>query len=394
MNFYSSRHLTRSLYVVPALFLLLVLSACSLVEEPDQKKTEEMTISFRILTGKTSLTRAVDFYGNAAENYIDLSNFKIMIFDENQKLKQLLYNNGTPADDTKLNQLGPGFYQITTKLDKDLYSKASKFAIVAIANWESKNPSLITDFKGHTIDQDEIGILSINDLKKMTFNINPIKEGETQTNAWIPGDGSWIPMFGSTFVSLEAYDHEIYNEGYPMPLPDVNLIRALTKIEIINTDLGGPEIKYIHLVHRNRKGYLVQDYDFQSRTGNVSSPTIPDDAEYTQNALPFSFNKTTNTYSVYIPEMLFGDVLMRMAIRVNIDMNGEEKSKWIYLAPYKDGQPIIQSDYNLDWQNIKRNYYYQYVINNLAFEFAIEVNPWIFGGKVHIDSNDIEEMRD
>ncbi len=397
MNLFSFRHIIRGIYSVAACLTVIALSACNLVREPDQtyEDNDDISISFRIYTAKTSLTRAEDFFGSADENYIDLKNFKIMIFDEDQKLKQMLYDNGTLAENTTFTQLGPGFYHITTKLNKDLYSLASKFAIVALANWKSEDSQLITDFNGHSLDQQEIGSLTIDDLKEMTFTLNPsVTANEIQPASWMPGDNnSWIPMFGSSFNSLASYDREIYNVGHPMPVADVNLVRALTKIEIINKDItGGPAIKYIHLTHRNQKGYLVQDFDYQKSTGNVVTPTIPEANGYTQNAVPFRFEPETNTYAVYVPEMLLEEGVRR-AIRVNITMNEEEISKWIYLAPYVDGQPIIQTNYDLDWQNIKRNYYYQYVINSLSFEFLVDVNPWVYGGKVHIDG-DIEEIPD
>lgn len=396
MNFFSFRHIIRLISCIPAIASLLALSACGLVEEPESQcqDTDNIMISFRIRTGNTSITRAEDFYGNSAENHVDLNNFKILIFDEEQKLKQVLYDNGNIAPDTKLTQLGPGFYHIATKLNKDEYSVTSKFAIVALANWKSDDPKLLSDMKGHKIDQSEIGTLSIDDLKEMTFTVNPVPADGSRVVSWMPGDSeSWIPMFGSTFTSLQAYDHSVYNEGNPMSLPDVDLVRALTKIEIINHDTNsGPTIKSIDLVHRNQNGFLVQDYEFTGKTDNVAKTTIPVESGYTQTALPFFTDEVNNTYSVYIPEMEFGNVAMRQAIRITIDMYGEDHVKWIYLTPYRNGLPTTPSDYDFDWKNIKRNYYYLYEINSLAFEFLIDVNPWVFGGKVHVNPEEWEPV--
>lgn len=376
MNFFSFRHILRLISCIPAIASLLALSACGLVEEPERQcqDTDNIMISFRIQTGNTSTTRAEDFYGNSAENHIDLNNLKILIFDENQKLKQVLFDNGDIAPDTKLTQLGPGFYRIATKLNKNEYSVNSKFAIVALANWKSDDPKLLSDMKGHKIDQSEIGTLSIDDLKEMTFTVNPVPADGSNEDSWMPGDNeSWIPMFGSTFTSLQAYDHSVYNEGNPMPLPDVDLVRALTKIEIINHDTNSPlKINRIDLVRRNRNGFLVQDYKFTGKTANVLTPTIPENREYTTNYL--RFYEENNTYSVYIPEMEFDNTDMRRAIKVEIDRNGEKLYKWIYLAPYKDGAPVLQGSYGIDWQHIKRNYYYRYEINSLSSELTLQID--------------------
>lgn len=370
------------------LFALPLLTACGLIYEPeaeDVKQTNDISVSFRLFTGNSE-SRAVDYYGTAADNHVDLNNLKILIFDENQKLKQVLYDDGEmDVQKTSFKEISRGFYELKTRLDPARYNTTSRFAIVALANWRTDDSSkgLSCDWNGHAIDDSETGVLTIADLKAMTFTLNP-QTADAQSDSWMPADGSWIPMFGSRFTSLAGYTNDVFGEANPMPIPDVQLVRAFSKIEIVNNDVdGGPVIDNITFSPRNQSGMLVPDYNFNGATANVSATTIPANPGFTNSSIPF--HKEGNTYTVYVPEMEFNLTDYRRAICVNLDMNGVKHQKWIYLAPYgADGRPVLNSGFDSDWDALKRNYVYQYVINSLAFEFLVDVQPWIFGGKVHI----------
>lgn len=385
MKLLSYRHILP--YLMAALLMMPVMTGCSSSEEPGEPlpEPEDITVSFRVAAGGSSSSRAVDAFGTPEESYIDLENLKIFIFDKNQKLKQVLYDDGWLSPTTSLTNIGQGMYLLTTKLDPSQYNTSSEFAIVALANWRSgeADTKLKTDWKGHRLDESEVGALTIAELKDLTLTINPDVEGN-QPDSWIPGEGSWIPMFGSRYASLSGYDPSVFSEGNPMPIPDLFLVRALSKIEIINLDTdNGPAIDNVTLVSRNRTGYLMQDWTFTGATGNVASTTIRSDAGFSTSPLPF--HRKDNIYTAYVPEMNFGSTDLRKAICINLDMNGVKHKKWIYLAPYgADGNPVIQSSYTGDWDAIKRNYIYQYRVNSLAFEFLIDVEAWKFGGKHHI----------
>ncbi|MDE6716900.1 MAG: hypothetical protein K2J70_01795 [Muribaculaceae bacterium] len=385
MKLLSYRHILP--YIMAALFLMPVITGCSSSDTPGEPlpEPEDITVSFRVAAGGTATSRAVDFFGAPEESYIDPENLKIFIFDKDQKLKQVLYDDGWLSPSTSITGIGQGMYLLTTKLDPAQYNTSSEFAIVALANWRSaeNDTRLKTDLQGHRLDESEVGVLTITDLKDLTLTINPDAEDD-QPDSWVPGEGSWIPMFGSRFASLSGYDHSIFSEGNPMPIPDLFLVRALSKIEIINLDTDdGPTIDNITLMSRNRNGNLVQDWNFTEATGNVAATTIRSDAGFTNTSLPF--HQKENVYTAYLPEMNFESNELRKAVCINLDMNGVKHQKWIYLAPYgADGNPVIQASYNSDWDAIKRNYIYQYRINSLAFEFLIDVEAWKFGGKHHI----------
>ncbi|MBD5303113.1 MAG: hypothetical protein HDS16_09005 [Bacteroides sp.] len=373
-------------YLPVFLCCLIGLCSCSDSNMPEVENfTEDISVSIKLRAYPRESARAVDESGTALESAIDLENLKILIFDENETLYDVLYDNGKMPSGANLTCTFPGEYQLTTSLSPSRYNASSEFAIVVLANWETGSDNRFeTDLKGHPIDTTEIGSLTISDLKEMDFVINP-NNNDKDTYSWIPSEGSLIPMFGSRYTSLRGYDHSIFNESNPMPVPEIKLVRAVTKIEIENLDTdAGREITGIELVHRNRKGWLMQDYSFQGWTDNVTSLTSRGNEQFT--TLPLRFNQTGNVYTAYIPEMKFNDVNSRQAIRVEMNLNGVTFHKWIYLAPYgADSRPILSDNYDSDWNAIKRNYIYRYLITSLGFEFIISVEPWKFGGKVHID---------
>lgn len=396
MKFPGFRHISHTLRLLPLLAAGL-LTACGNSGDPVAPVVDldDITVSFRLVAGDPA-SRAVNEYGSADESHIDLNNLKILIFDNDGKLKDVLFDNGKVNDsqNTTVVPFGQGMYIVTTHLDPQSYTISSQFAIVVLANWRSEDSDtrLLADWNGYKIDATEIGSLSINDLQSMIFTLNPNVESGEQPESWIPGideesgEGRWIPMFGSRYVALGSYDPAKFNEGNPMPFPDVNLVRAFTKIEITNLDTGddSPEIVNITFNGRYGKGRLMQDYNFKGSTSNVPAPTISGfDTAPVSDPLPFF--KKDNTYTAYIPEMALPDAGSRRAISINLMMNNSEHQKWIYLAPYgSDGLPNLTGPYGFDWSSIKRNYIYRYEINSLAFEFIVRVNPWIFGGKVHI----------
>lgn len=389
MKFILTRHSTPIFILLVMLSQMLLLGGCGWMSELDNgfatDSDPDYSVSIQLISGNVVSSRAVDEYGSEAENYIDFTNLKILIFDENKRLKQVIYDNGKMDANTSVKKISSGFYVIRTKLDASKYDNNSKFAIVALANWENKDDKLSTNWNGENLSLSGDNALTIDDLAKQTFSLNPYVQGN-QPASWLPGENEgWIPMFGSRYTSLAGYDKSIFSESNPMPVPDILMVRAISKIEIVNLDIAedSPKIDGIYLTKRNQRGRLMQNYSFEGFTDNVTGTSLPDNTEYTNEILPFY--QEGNKYTIYMPEMEFDSSERRQAIRVDISMNGEKNYKWIYLAPYdQKGQPLLQTNYDSDWQSIKRNYIYQYTINSLAFEFVVSVDKWQFGGKVHI----------
>lgn len=381
------RHIIPTIQILASVIWLSVITGCSDKSMPIAEDATDISVSFRIVASGSSITRAVEEYGSAIESRIDLNNLKILIFDKDEILHDVIYDNGDMNSDTRLSASGRDEYILVTKLDPTRYNLNSEFAIVALANWNSSevNTGLTTNLKGRAIDKSQIGSLKISDLREMDFTLNPGAGADETVISWIPEERSLIPMFGSRYTSLRGYDSTRFNESNPMPIPEINLVRSVTKIEIHNRDTeSGPAITSIELVNRNTKGWLMQDYTFTSATSNVSSTTLRGNGQPA--ATNLKFRQEGNSYIAYIPEMDLYNADSRRAICINLDMNGESHQKWVYLAPYSPNSvPILQGPFSSDWDAIKRNYIYRYYINSLAFEFRIEVFPWIYGGKEHVE---------
>lgn len=377
--------------LLAALSLMMsLLSACSDHKDlPETTSPDTIYVSFCLYASGSGGSRAVDYDGTPEESYVDLENFKILIFDKDKKLKDVFYDNGDVPSNVTFKEVVDNEFTVNVSLPTDKYNTDSEFAIVALANWRSdpSDPKLTTDWKGHKLDKSEIGVLTITDLEEMTFSINPVVEGE-QPDSWVPDPDNCkgIPMFGARYVKLKGYDPTVFSEGNPMMFPDISMVRALSKLEVINLDIAAnrPSIESIHLTHRNCSGNLMQTWDFITTTNNVSAPTIRQNPEYSNTPIPF--HREGDRFSIYVPEMEFGEEIeKRKAICINLDMYGESHQKWIYLSPYgDDGNPVLQSYFSGDWAWIKRNHMYRFSINSLAFEFLIDADSWIFGWNQHI----------
>lgn len=386
------RHISRTLLTLLAASLLVELTACTQSDEPDPGTSDrgDMEVSIRISAASVSNARAFsEEYGTIDEMHLNLGDLKILLFDENQVLYDVFYDCGGVVSvrnsETHLEPLGLGTYVLRVKLSGENYSRASKFAIVALANWqgfESTSSALSTNLNGLALDKTAIGTLTISDLKEAIFSLNA-----KASDAWMPGNGNWIPMFGSLHGSLEAYDIDIFNAANPMPLGTINLVRAFSKIEVINNDLSdfAPQIVGMDLMRRTTSGRLMQDFNFGGATDQVTHATMPAAPGLTSDVIPF--HREGNVYTIYVPEMEFTtNPNERRAIRLTLDLQGQTEEKWIYFAPYDSkGLPVLQAEYaDNEWNAILRNHIYRYTINSLAFEFLVSVKKWIFGGKVHI----------
>lgn len=354
-------------------------------------------IKFAVAVGSSDTTRGVlEEAGTDEENIIDLDDFKILIFDENQVLFDVIYDDGHVYPVHSDLVAGPylldgKYYYFNVRLDKKHYNHDSKFAIVALANWNGivSDPRLTRDFNNLEIGIDGIGKLTIDQLKSALFSLNP-ENGDSNVPcvSWTPGEGRWIPMFGSKYCTLQNYDSDLYDRTNPMSLGDVNLVRAFAKIEVINNDTApeAPSIRCVSLENRNINGRLMQDFDFTSSTSHVSDISLPSAGEYTEKSL--LFHQKDNKYVAYVPEFqLTGFDSRRKAIKITVGLaDGLTDEKWLWLAPYDaSGRPVTSGTFPDEWKDIRRNYIYRYVINSLGFDFKISCEAWRYGGKYHID---------
>lgn len=353
-------------------------------------------IKFAISVGSESATRTeADEEGSPAENRIDVNDLKILVFGEDETLFDVIYDNGYLTTSHNEVIAGPHliadkYYYFSVSLNPAFYDKDKKFAIVALANWHGavSDPRLARHFGDLKIGLDGVGELTISQLEDAVFDLN--KDSQTEGKAivsWIPGDGQWIPMFGSKFCSLEDYDSGIYNRFNPMSLDDIDLVRAFAKIEVINNDTSpdAPAISKIELMSRNVRGRFMQDFDFGSSTSQVPSISLPTADTYSTDAV--LFNRQDDRYVAYMPELeLQNHSDRRKAVRITLDLGGGKyDEKWLWLAPYADSRPVLTGPFSGVWQDIRRNHIYRYTITSLGFDFQIDCDAWRQGGRWHID---------
>lgn len=389
---------THSIRLATVAFLAAgMLASCGRDDSPSQPlPANSFDIKFAIAVGRESATRGVsEEDGTAAENNIDINDLKILVFDEDKVLHDVIYDCGIMKPSRNELLTGPylmadKYYYFSVSLNPDYYSKDKKFAIVALANWNgvSDDPRLTRNFGDLSIGAESIGSLTIDDLKNALFSLNPV---EIDGNAsWTPGEGRWIPMFGSNFCSLEKYDSGVYDRSNPMSLGDINLVRAFAKVEVINNDTTAhaPKIRKVEFAARNVRGRLMQDFDFNSSTSHVSSVSIPEECGLTNKRL--LFNQQGNTYTAFLPELeLYGISDRRKAICITLGLDDDTtEERWLWLAPYDNvsGRPLNdESSFGDEWRDLRRNYIYRYVVNSLGFDFEISCEAWKYGGKYHID---------
>lgn len=411
---YKTRHdILRSVFGLAAGILLTACHSDEPVADTPASAESSFDIKFAIAVGSEASTRTAedeveDETGTAAENVIDTKDLKILVFDEKQTLYDVIYDNGMvlPSHSESPSELlaGPylmpdNYYYFSVRLNPKSYNKSTKFAIVALANWEGtvSDPRLSRHFGQLEIGVGGIGKLTIGQLENALFTLNPDRNpGSNDASAplvsWTPGDGRWIPMFGSRYRTLEKYNSNIYNKTNPMSLGRIDLVRAFAKIEVINKDTfdNSPKIKSISLTSRNVDGRLMQNFVYTDSTSHVTDVSIHTGSRFSENEI--LFHEDGHKYTVYVPELnLTGRDNARKAIRITLDAgNGSIEEKWLWLAPYgKDGRPMTEGPFG-EWEKLLRNHIYRYTINSLGFDFRIECERWKYGGKYHIDFENIE----
>lgn len=371
------RHIFRNLAWLPALLMVLTLASCGNGSDPedpsvDTGPVQDYAVSIRISAGAQPSTRALpEEFGSIIENTIDLQKLKILVFDENRILKDIWFEDGTPADNITMTEIGLGDYVLSGKLDDTRYNTASRFSIAALVNWRPLQESEPLEL--------EIGTTRYSDLADMAFILNPDETKES----WCPTDDSLIPMYGVLYTALTGYSTSIYNEGNPMDLGTINVLRAVAKIEIVdvasNSDV---QVKSITLTRRNCRGYLTPLlFDYQN-THQVVAPNIPGNGgsgiamSPVVSDSPLLFRKRGNVYEAYVPEMALGSTLpSRTLIDVNIDCLGFEETRYIALAPYNnEGQPFFQdTGLSSEWKALLRNHIYRFTLASITAESDVKV---------------------
>ncbi|MDE5678384.1 hypothetical protein, partial [Phocaeicola sp.] len=313
------------------------------------EKTDGFNISIAISAGEASTARDEELPeegGIGAENYININDLQIYAFstDDNNTLLAQVYPKPDDSDvamNPSVVQIG-NMYYLKAELSYDTFSKSENqtFKLVAVAN-------------GNTTDVTN----NWDSLMGATYSYTV-----TDNTSWIPQWGnSGIPMFGVQEVSLSGYNFKTNNEFNPYTLNNVNMLRAMAKIEVVDqiADEYDVQIASVSASSYHTKGYFAPlPSEIQEETTDVKEAHIPVNPGLIQGqSLLFQHLEEENKFVAYLPEYSFATTS-----RDIITLKVNDVDYTLSVSPYRDGKPTEEGRNDYPWQALLRNHIYRYTV--------------------------------
>lgn len=347
--------------------LLFLLGACdSSIDEP---VAEGSLSNYRVklyisLTGSQTRglsTRAPwDTEGDGFENYLDLSDFRVYLFntgdnDNEGKLLAHLTDPKIKKDvEFKIERtVNNNIYAISFRVDlilDDAKTALQNFKIVMLANWGHKYPDV------------KIGETTINNLTNHDNCIADFTPGESIAK---------IPFFG-----VQEYSDVQLNSGNVTTLEEsVHLLRAFAKIEVYDDPKTDLRITGVKLKHYNKKFYKAPLHTTESSyKDKAPALSLVDDYETTSEddgAIEITPDSRGH-YIIYVPEYK--------------NIGREDNNKSYLLVSYEDQDFTVDFKYyqnppagfNVDDRyDLHRNYWYEIIVKRtVKLEVTVEVQPY------------------
>ena len=163
--------------------------------------------------------------------------------------------------------------------------------------------------------------------------------------------------------------------GFPNPLPDIYLLRAMAKVEVIMKD-SDHEITSIAVNRYNNTGHCIPTY-YNAVTDTrllVRSEAFNATSSVNTSSVSFFANESTTSggykcYTIYVPEYdNIGTGATPSSIDIQLDNNTNKTYRVFYGANGKT------TDYN-----IVRNHIYRFNIEDVndGFNISLAVQPWL-----------------
>ena len=284
-----------------------------------------------------------DKEGTELENQINNEDIWIAAFDSNSHQRiEILYHVGE-------------FDKTASIVIKNFENYSDNIQIIALANW---------DRFGITKEKLE-SVTNLSELSELTFSFDPNNLTSNISDNSI--DYYPLPMYGYTTYSFNSDSNEI----------NIDMNRALAKIEIVDNLQGEVKIESATLVKFSTESYLLP------KSTNISEGTF-DSATFVSESLStignnLIFNKTTDdsnvtTFYAYVPEIDLGasDSDFR---KIELMLTNDKESE-IRLINYSDGIPSTEP--NEKWQSLNRNHIYRFNVKELtSIEPEIQIQPTI-----------------
>lgn len=376
-------------------------------------ENEDVKLRFTVVTRASpdtgpGRTRAADISGEqagtAAENYLNLAgrDIRFLLFDGDKKLLR----DFTPDTDITA---APGStdyitYTVHATIAEPYFAKVADndtdFYIMVIANGRPHSLRAFGLAPGVTTIQD------VSEQLTAFVQKSYIKTESGAEIAWTPSqpgkaDGEYIPMAGLQHFTLAKGAFDSGPEGFVNLSgdggKDINMLRALAKIEIIDKigvagkfdkeDKTRIQVEKAELFGRFSTGTILPSYGQWNRNGvletqQVTAPTIAsrldyipptDDIGNPERASLIEFYEDEEAtarredecpvFSAYVTEYSSTDIEEKLPPYVRITVKDPEKGSKFYrmeLAEYKDGSP----GKNLD--ALLRNHIYRYEIVSVS----------------------------
>ena len=371
---------------------------------------EDVKLRFTVVTRASygpgmRKTRAADIDGeqpgSAPENYLNLAgrDIRFLLFDGEQKLLREFTPDAdiTVADGDKYIT-----YTVRATIAEPYFANvataATDFYIMVIANCRPYSPSAFGLAPGATTIADVADQLASFTMKTTetggTFGWKPLRPGDA--------DGEYIPMAGLQHFTLlqgelEGNGPENFVDLSGDRGKDINMLRALAKIEIIDRiDVTGNfdkkedktriNVEKAELFGRFTTGTILPSYNQWNRndvleTQQVTGPTIASTLDYIPptgdieqpewtSLIEFHEDKEATrrradgcpVFSAYVTEYSRTAINGKLPPFVRITVKDPTGSKFyrMELAEYKDGKP----GKNLD--ALLRNHIYRYEIVSVS----------------------------
>ncbi len=405
------------------LFILAAISACSLTSCSFSDDFDDLSdisdASSSVNVNFTVSTRtdndgddddALSDRENQIKNYDNPENasYRVYFFDNTSEHKYIM--TFTQGDLTPTGTGSQVKYSVSGKLESSdiltLRTYTDGFIIVFIANWDIDDGAVYpddADMKGKSIDNLCKGDISTNGFTAQ-FSCPSTLTTEALQNLY-------IPFYGVKYI--ESLD-EIITSDNEMELVDINLLRAMAKVKVVNVTKTQtrttyyPDLTQVKLVHYNAKGYCAPTgvYTEENYTTDDSEAEDEDKTYYVDNlhlvnnanddqtgetpptiemyAVP---NTNDSIWIAYVPEYDNTSAgATKCEIQYNVKCDGETTDQYtekytedynpgeIYFAGYdQEGNVEESSDYNIQ--------------RNRSYRFNVSL-PKIF--KLTLDTDDQE----
>lgn len=407
----------------------LMLSAAGCVNEDDNcpvpgSGSDTVKLRFTIVTrtpmnSSRQSSRAADISGDKigtpAENYLNLAarDISFLLFDRDQKLLR----NFTPdVDITPVDGSNYITYTVRATISEPYFANVAdantEFYIMVVANGRPYGLSAFALAPGHTSISDVAGQLASFTLP--TTYQDPITSGTTGWTPSQPGDadGEYIPMAGLQHFTIAkgafAAGPENFIDLSPDGSKDINMLRALAKIEVIDRidipkdgnfvdDPDRISIEKVELLGYCATGTILPSFDQWNRndaleTQQVVAPTMASPLTYRNPAADFKIT-TDGTkiefhvdddaqdkredlcpvFSVYTTEYSLAAIGTANPVyaRVTVQVNPTDSRIYLLkLASYTNGQP------GDNITTLLRNHIYRYEISDISIEGTLTAN-WV-----------------